>query len=287
MLLETSHITKKLVGRLDPGKELITSLSDTCRAHAIGAGTIEVFGSLSSVELIAYQKGGEAVPIQKGSGSFTILSSTATVSMYGSEIAIEARCILSANGPLGPQILGGIIKSATIESVDVVLAGFDDMVIERQPNFKEGRFTIEGIRKKSASKSQSLNTPSSPEIAKEAPTKTPEVQSEMSWDDAADLTSQKPTKKKLIPRHERISELNADLAAEMDIDDIDADVELSAGDLLLHPKLGECRVIKVEGDDNARVRLPKGQLRKLSLAICVPIFVENKNGRNIFKVQIN
>ncbi len=283
MLLETSQITKKVVGRLDPGKDLIASLTDVCRAHAIGAGSIEIFGSLSSIELIAYQKGADAVPIHKGSGSFTILSSMANVAMYGSEIVIDARCMVCANGPLGPQVLGGIIKSATIESIDIIVSGFDDLVIERQPNFKEGRFTIEGFRKKSASKPQLIsNAPAA--IEEESPKDTNDVQAELSWDDAAEITTAKK-KKRLVPRHERISDANAELAAE--VDDVDPSIELSAGDLLLHPKLGECRVIKVEGDDFARVRLPKGQLRKLSLAICVPIFVERKGGRNIFKVQIN
>lgn len=284
MLLETSQITKKVVGRLDSGKDLIISLTDTCRAHVVGAGSIEVFGSLSSIELIAYQKGGEAVTLHKGSGSFTILSCTANVAMYGSEIVIDARCVVSANGPLGPQILGGILKSATIESVDIIVSSFDDLVIERQPNFKEGRFTIEGFRRKSSSK---LPT-TAPPVAEESPKESAQnIQPELSWDEAADLTTQQTKKKRLVPRHERIADLNADLVSEFEDDDEETEIELSAGDLLLHPKLGECRVIKVEGDDFARVRLPKGQLRKLSLAICVPKFVERKNDRNIFKVQIN
>ncbi|GEM_PF-5572649 len=293
MLLETSQTTKKLVGKLDSGKELMSALTDVCRAHAIGAGSIQIFGSLSSIELMA-QDGKNSVQIFKGEGCFRVLSFMGTISMYNSGIVLDATCTVSALGPLGPQLIGGIIKTATIENIDILLSAMDDLVIEREPNLDAGRFTIQGFRKKSPTTLAKPERPQSKEKPSLQHAKAIEIeplpkesqleQAELSWEDAAATKVSKP-KKRLVPRHERISNSNASLANFDEESDIDE--ELSAGDLLLHPKLGECRVIKVEANDFARVRLPKGQLRKLSLAICVPIFVEHKNGRNIFKIRIN
>ena len=61
---------------------------------------------------------------------------------------------------------------------------------------------------------------------------------------------------------------------------------LKAGDILDHPKLGECRVIKVEDDDYAHIRLSRGQIRKLALEIVELRFDGQRDGKNVFKVRV-
>jgi hypothetical protein len=105
----------------------------------------------------------------------------------------------------------------------------------------------------------------------------------MSWDDAAEESAQ-------------AGETGSASSALDDADDEEddhpyADIDLDApmleaGDILKHPKLGDCRVMKVEEDEYAHIRLPRGKIRKLSLEVVDPKFVEEDDGRNVFEAQI-
>ena len=62
---------------------------------------------------------------------------------------------------------------------------------------------------------------------------------------------------------------------------------MEPGDILEHPKLGRCRVMKVEDGEYAHVRLPRGKIRKLSLEIVEVELEGEEDGRNVFKAIIN
>ena len=104
----------------------------------------------------------------------------------------------------------------------------------------------------------------------------------MSWSEAAQKTDE-PRKglEKPLSRQMRPSMGSGDLAAETD------EVAMSPGDILDHPKLGRCRVIKVEDDDYAHIRLPRGKIRKLALEICEIVYKnEEEDGRKVFLCRI-
>ncbi len=50
------------------------------------------------------------------------------------------------------------------------------------------------------------------------------------------------------------------------LEEVDTD-ELSRGDILIHPKLGNCRVLGVVSDDAVRVQVPSGSPRKLMMRV--------------------
>ena len=61
---------------------------------------------------------------------------------------------------------------------------------------------------------------------------------------------------------------------------------MEPGDYLDHPKLGRCRVIKVEEHEFAHIRLERGAIRKLALEVCEIRHVGEEKGRNVFQVRI-
>ncbi len=73
-----------------------------------------------------------------------------------------------------------------------------------------------------------------------------------------------------------------------DDDDFDEDdrPQMKPGDVLEHPKLGRCRIMKVEEDDYAHIRLPRGKISKLVLDIFEIHYKGVEDGRNVFALRM-
>jgi predicted DNA-binding protein with PD1-like motif len=63
-------------------------------------------------------------------------------------------------------------------------------------------------------------------------------------------------------------------------------VELEAGDLIDHPKLGRCRVMKVDGEEHAHIRLASGRISKLALQICEFTPKGEEDGRQVYQCRV-
>ena len=75
----------------------------------------------------------------------------------------------------------------------------------------------------------------------------------------------------------------AEIYGHIDDDDLP---EISPGDHLDHPKLGRCRVMKVEDDEYAHIRLPSGKISKLALDLFDISHAGQEQGRNLFKLRM-
>ena len=289
MLLEESSQTRRIVGRLDRGQDAVDAITEICSERDIEAGEFSITGMIDELVLIE-PIDGEAKPkvVFRGEGQFRIVQLSGTISVFNDDVIADATGLFAVSGPGGMQLVGGMIRSARVAYAEVRIDNYADLVIERTANFDVGRLVIDAIRVYESDQTETTERP-------EAVVKTPpgEKKSNVSWDEAVKTASNPIDKQKTKPRVEKVRALDETSAPEEDADAIYAGLdldepELSPGDILNHPKLGMCRVIKVEDDECAHIRLPKGQIRKLSLVVCDVEFLEAQDdGRNVFKVRIN
>lgn len=292
VLLEESYSGRRVVGRLDHGQDVLDAITEICLARNADTAHFSVSGMVEELVLMEAVTG-EVKPTVtfRGEGAFHIINLSGTVSVFGDDLITTATGIFSVSGPGGLQLVGGEVKTAQVAHAEVRIEIYDDVRVERVANFDLGRLVIDQIDLLDPPQRENTSTNSG------------EEKSVVSWDDAiatsADVkvqpTKPKREKRKLVPHGVPLGldEGSSSYIEEDDADEIYAGLDLdapdlSAGDVLNHPKLGVCRVIKVEDDESAHIRLPKGQIRKLSLVVCDVEFVkEEEDGRNVFKVVIN
>lgn len=292
------------MGRIEQGEDLVETLTDLCREHDVHAGQIQAIGALSHAEIARFDsKAGDYTTVFSGEGDFDLISLSGNVSRLGEQVVLRLESLLSTMGPAGPQVLSGQLRAGRAASVEFVLEIFEDLAMERRLDPDTGRLDVRSIRR-TAAPEPVQKAPATPAAAapvkKEKPAQKPapeppeqEERNEpekpiagkgMSWKDAVGESTE-------VASGKRPTKSSTQAAKKASAEDIYADVNfedplLEAGDVLEHPKLGSCRVIKVEDGDFAHVRLPRGRIRKLSLEIVDVEFDREEDGRRVFKAVI-
>ncbi len=118
MIVAESTRTRRLVGRLDPGSELLSALADLCRAHDVRAGTARATGALREVTVGARRLDGDA----------EIVSLSARL---GEGVDVWVALAL----PSG-ELVGGRLAAARVVSCDFVVDTFDDLPAQKAPSFE-------------------------------------------------------------------------------------------------------------------------------------------------------
>jgi hypothetical protein len=293
VLFQESTRVRRIVGRLEDGEEIVEALTKLCREHDVEAAEIRAIGDLSEVELARFDADEKKyVTDFAGAGNFQIVSLNGNVSMLGDEPALRLETLMTVKGPAGPQVLSGQLRSGTARSCEFVLEIYEDLAMERRLDADSGMLSLKTIRRtqeKAAAPAAAATVKESPEPAPESSKPAPEPEQKpiegkgMSWKDAV-AESEEPSKaapssKKKKGEAKSASDIYGDLSFDDDL--------MEPGDILDHPKLGRCRVMKVEDGEYAHVRLPRGKIRKLSLEIVDVELEGEEDGRKIFKAIIN
>lgn len=311
MQFEESRQSRKLMGSLDRGEEVVAQLGRMAELQQIRAGVVRGLGTLKDVELVRRNHStGEWVSHVQAEGPFDVVQLTAHIASLGDNPAIRIDAVLSVAGPGGLQMVAGQLRSAKVVEFEFVADAFDDLVAERrldhgvlilaevrgsgtQPAPVRERKPVERIAEPKLGKAEPAPAPAAaakppapaPSPAPAAsPAPAPEDdEPTMSWGDAfkaaQEVKPARPEREKPMPTARRA-------AAEPDDDDEDDHALMEPGDYLDHPKLGRCRIIKVEEDEFAHIRLERGSIRKLALEVCDIRHVGEENGRNVFQVRI-
>lgn len=269
MIYQESNRVRRIVGRLERGDDCVDELSEFCKEHDIEAGEVRAVGRLSEVEVVRFDpEANEYRPVFDGEGNFDLLNLTGNVSRLGDEVVVRLQSVLSADGPVGPQVITGQLRSGRVLEFEFVLEVFEDLELERRLDGETGLLTLQSIRRRDV---------------EEAPEPEPEKPAEsiggksMSWGDAAEA-SKEAKQQESEPSETRDESIYEGIDLEEPL--------LEAGDVLDHPKLGKCTVMKVEDDKYAHIRLPKGKIRKLSLNVVDVRYKGEEEGRNVFEAQV-
>jgi predicted DNA-binding protein with PD1-like motif len=269
MIYQESRVSKQLVAHIEPGESIVEELTQFCRDNDIRAAEIRAVGSLSQVELANFDsEAGEYVPTFEAEGTFELLHLNGNVSVVGDEVVVRLDVVVGSQGPFGEQIRAGQLREGISQTCEVFIDVFDDLEVERQIDRQTGRMPIAKIRRtKSVPTDESDGTSEESETHFEG--------KGLSWEDAA---------KESKEQKQRTKQGSTNSTDEPG-DHFDEPL-IESGDILNHPKLGRCHVMKVEDDKYLHIRLPKGKIRKLSRAIVDIEFVEEQNGTNIFEANV-
>lgn len=290
LIFQETTYSRRIVGRVEAGEDFIEALTELCEEHQVRAGRLEAIGTFSQAELVKFMpQTGDYQTHFGAQGVFDIISLSGNISTLGEAVALRVECLLSVEAPAGQQLISGQLRSAEATSVEFVLDIFEDLAVERRLDPETGRLNIRSIQRVKSADPAPAGRAAAP---KSAPAKAPRVErtpqpsaaepsapiagKSLSWKDAAVEATQAPEG----AGHQTPSA--QELYAGVDL----SEPAIESGDILEHPKLGRCRVMKVEDGEFVHVRLPRGKIRKLSLDIVAVEFDREENGRSIFRAVI-
>ncbi|WP_158542630.1 PPC domain-containing DNA-binding protein [Lujinxingia litoralis] len=291
MIFRVSTSTQKLVGRVDEGEELVTELTRICRSNGVHAAELRAVGQFSEIELAVFDaQRGEYVKVVDGKGYFELVSLNGNVSTLGDEVVLRLDAVFNALGPAGPQLVAGQLRRAKALSAEFVVEVFSDLRLRRRLDASSGRLELEAVeqveRKQAAAPAEEV--PAAPEEAAPVETSAPVPQAPgLSWTDAIAEADSAESRREAA-RKGRPMPKKPTKTVSFD-DDEDDDLEgpwLKPGDILNHPKLGRCRVMKVEDEDYCHIRLPRGKIRKMMLEVLDIRFAGEEDGRNVFEARV-
>ncbi len=315
MIFEHSHMSHRLIGSLEEGEELVEVLTTLCKKHNVKAAEIRAVGSFQNVELVRFdRRSKQYVEVVNGAGEFELINLQGNVSTMGEEIVLRLDGLLSVQGLLGQQLIAGQLRSATAVNCEFVIDVFSDLRISRRLDAQRGLLVLDSIAREqppeapapAASAPVSTPAPAAPvytepaaptaapaaasapvsahatQAAAPAPAAAP-ASSGMSWSDAIAKSDESRPAPRQAPR---IGERRPVVPPTLNFDDDDEEQVMSPGDILDHPKLRRCVVMKVEDDDYAHIRLPSGKIRKLALAVCEIVYKGEEDGRKVFQVRV-
>ncbi len=143
MQYQTSQQTRRLIGRLDQGEELLEAITALCRKERVSAAEIRATGALKRVELVRYDSvRRQYVELAQGDAASEIVSLVGSVSTLGDALAIRLDGVLLAAGPFGPQLLAGQLRSGTVEALEFVIEEFVDVSLSRSLDAATGRLLL-------------------------------------------------------------------------------------------------------------------------------------------------
>ena len=290
---------RRIIGRMDHGDSITDVLLDACSKAGVSAGMIRMQGILSAVELAVFDSdNGEYVPSFSANGDLELISVQGNISLMGPKAILNTHVTIAYMEHGQNRVVGGQLRAATAYSVEYVIEAFDDVTIERtmDPDTKlptwnrlEAVEQAEQPAKTSPMRVAESGEPTKPlkpqqnkqtieasaTMDRTAPKTKPAMKRPTvdDWKAAADKAQEKLERPRSRPS-------SIEESGDFEI------IELVPGDTLLHPRLGECKVVRVEDDVAAYIRLPKSRrISKLALDLVRLEWVELRDKNNVYKVH--
>lgn len=327
MQYQVSQQTRRLIGRLDQGEELLEAIEGLCRKEKIQAAQLRATGALKQVELVRFEAASrEYVTVAQGEASAEVITLTGSVSTLGGQLAIRVDGVLLANAPFGPQLMAGQLKRGLVEALEFVIEEFVDVELTRKLDGATGRLLLEAAARAGAAvpavqaptvQAPTVQAPapqavaterpapvvvnravsvSQPAFAREqAPAPKPAPVTERPAVQAATPTSAPTPAPK--PAQQAMSWQEAAQAAQQvrpapvaaggPPPKPSEEPDFKAGDWLDHPTLGRCQIMRVEDDETVHVRMRGGKVGKLVLESFEILFDGEEGGRSVFKLRKN
>jgi predicted DNA-binding protein with PD1-like motif len=270
--------SRRLVGRLDRGADLLPQLVAICRAHAVRAGELRAVGALEDVVVGEWdQQARAARPPRHFAAQFEILTLTATIGERDGAPSLSPFVSLSRARDNGIELIGGRLVAGRVFACEFVIDAFDDVALPATLDAATGLHLWAPARPPIAA------VPDAPPLAPDVtPAPEPEPQpfeapARTSWSDVIAASERRVE-----------ADTSADAAEPMSDEELDAatapDVQVRPGDLIDHPKFGRVQVERVDGDHEfVSARLRNQRLIRLSLEVLTLIPAGQAEGRNLFR----
>jgi predicted DNA-binding protein with PD1-like motif len=270
VIVAESRRGRRIVGRLDRGQDLFSTLEAICRERDVRCGELRALGSLEAVEVAEYDQAEKRwKPGRRfASGGFEILNLTGNVSEKDGALALHAHGTFMRDRDNGVELIGGHIVSARVFALEFVIEAFDDVILRRGVDPATGL----GLWRDALVAPEHPTVPVPPAPVP-APAPPPAVAvtaraSSPSWEEVAAVSARKPPP----------------VAVPTDDDGPDS---VEPGDLIIHPTFGRCEVQRIEGSyEFAHVRLRNGRLVRLSLDVLRLRSAGQEEGKRVFRASV-
>jgi len=262
MIFMQSRQSRRFIGRLNPGDELITALKDTCRDNGIRCGEVRATGFLEDVVLEVFHHGQHRYrPLVLGPVAYQLTSFVGNISMLDDQTVVHVHATLLPDlGSGGATLVGGRLKEATVVALEFVLDTFDDFTLLRKLDEETGFEQW--------------------------------VQLDLAGDRGTRLPPARPAAAAAADARRAAARAAASEESETagggdDEDEEDGEsFELHAGDILEHPRLKRCQVVSSDGE-RATIRLQNGRSVELHLSVVsLTLQSTDPEGQRVFGVQI-
>lgn len=132
MIAAHSHRGRRLLARLDRGTDLIGSVIDLCRVHAVRSAVIRGSGWLEEAELQDYdQQELQPQPGRRIAAPAQLVHLNGSIAEHDGVLTCAAQVLLSRETDNGIQVLGGQVVSAKVFVAELVIDVFDDLILRR------------------------------------------------------------------------------------------------------------------------------------------------------------
>ncbi|MFT4703580.1 MAG: hypothetical protein ACI81R_001272 [Bradymonadia bacterium] len=247
--------------QVSDGAALFPAVERWIAASGLRGGWIRGFGSVSHCTF-----GGTGEPRQIGPApELSLASLDIYFENVGSELRLRASAVVGIEAHGTHTTVAGELTAATALDVVLTLLSSGSLrahVDDASPAPAVPSRASETVRTSAAKESpkkaaRGVASPPAPSRASQVSRPSPAIE---------------PKKRASAPASSpadwaQVSAMSEQLQSEADdeyANDIDVD-ELKPNDILLHPSLNRCLVVRVEGDDAVRVRVPNGSVRKLMM----------------------
>jgi predicted DNA-binding protein with PD1-like motif len=267
VIVAESTRTRRLVGRLDRGADILAQLADVCRSHRVHAGELRAVGELEEAIVGEWDQKGRVLRAPRHFvAPFEIVTMTGTIAQRDGAPSLHAWVTLSRQRDNGIELIGGRLVAGRVFACEFVIDSFEDLPLQRALEPATGLHLWE-------THSAAAMAPA-PEAKKhvhfDAPART-------TWTEVAAASAR------------RDAEPTTPIAALADDTTVSPpppviEVHIQAGDFIDHPQFGRVLVERVDGNQEfVSARLRNQRLIRLSLEVLTLIPAGQEGGRNLFR----
>ncbi len=267
-----------IVDAIAPGEGLHLGIDAVCGRHRVRAGRVTLSGALSHADIVA---GPDAAPVALA-GPLCLVQASVRVGADRHQVW----GVVSWSDRGQPRMAAGLIDDAESAGLEVVVERWDEVVAAAPEPSAPKRAPRKARARKPTPQPEAEQSPEidlTPELAAleilpgpaptpEEPEPTPPAPAPATggWGAAVEA-SRKPS------RPATASDLGFD---------VDGPPDLRNGDVLLHPRFGRCRVMKLMGKGKVKVRRPTGGFFDLKVEVCTFARQSDEDGKRVFRLKI-
>jgi predicted DNA-binding protein with PD1-like motif len=258
--------------RLGDGAPLMASIEAWCDARGLTAGWVRALGTVRQVEV---GEPGGATRVVSRRGDAQLCSFDGSIAQLAGRPTVRATTVLSVDTDGVSSLVAGALVEAECVDVELMIhasanAATRTMAGEQpvlRPSESAQAVAERRVAEAVAAKPEVAPAPNAPRPVAPKPVAAPAPRP------SAPPAAPAPRASAAVPTPApasawaQVSAVSEEVQAGggfEDEDDVDTD-DIERGDILLHPTLHKCTVVKVEGDDAIRVRVQNGAVRKLML----------------------
>jgi predicted DNA-binding protein with PD1-like motif len=291
MNLAESRHSRRLVGRVPRGVDLLTALVDVCKTHRVRAGEIRAQGALEQAVLAEYDQRNRTLRSpRRFDAQLDIVHFHATIGERDGQPSLVARVALSRERDNGIELLGGQLLGGRVFAAEIIIDVFEDLRLPRELDAGTGLWlwsrgvpvAVESSVPATATACELRETPApaaNPFAESARTVAVPHVEpTGTTWSDVVAASAASTPKEAPEPEDAPVAPARPPSMEE---------VRVVAGDWIEHPKFGRCQVERVEGDyEFVSVRLRNQRLIRLSLDVLELLPVgEEPGGRRLFRAE--